>query len=95
MVRYVTIEKFSELTGYTPQAVYDKRRNGVWLDGSVVIKAPDGRLLVDLEGYEQWVETALAGDGRPKRRMKSPSPIVGNVAANVSISSPPPLTTRR
>ena len=55
--RYVTIEKFAEHTGYTADAVRKKRERGVWLEGQVVRKAPDGRILIDLEEFERWVES--------------------------------------
>lgn len=54
-VRHVTIERFHELSGYTPDAVRSKIKRGDWLEGAVWIKAPDGRILIDLEGYERWV----------------------------------------
>lgn len=54
MIRRVTIEKFAELSGYTPDAVRSKIKRGDWLEGSVWKKAPDGRILIDLEGFERW-----------------------------------------
>lgn len=57
MPRYVTIKKFCELTGYTPTAVYKKKSDGTWCEGKVWRRAPDGRILVDLAGFELWVES--------------------------------------
>lgn len=54
MLRHVTIERFAELSGYTPDAVRSKIKRGDWLEGTVWTKAPDGRILIDLEGYERW-----------------------------------------
>ncbi len=31
---------------------------GVWVEGREYVRAPDNRVLVDLEGYERWVESA-------------------------------------
>lgn len=53
--RFVTISRFSELTGYTEVAVNSKIKRGDWLEGHVWLKAPDGRRLMDLQGYERWV----------------------------------------
>lgn len=53
-IRHITVEKLSELTGYTPDAIRSKIKRGDWLEGHVWIKAPDGRILIDVEGYEQW-----------------------------------------
>ena len=54
--RYVQISKFCELTGYTERAVETKIHRGVWVEGRQYRRAPDGRLLIDMEGYEKWVE---------------------------------------
>jgi len=57
MVRWVTIEKFASESGYTPDAIRSKIKRGDWIDGQVWIKAPDGRILIDKEGYEKWVRS--------------------------------------
>ena len=54
--RYVQIGRFCELTGYTRSAVDQKRSEGVWLEGYEYIRAPDNRILMDLDGYERWAE---------------------------------------
>jgi hypothetical protein len=56
MLRYVTIRKFSVESGYSENAIRSKIRDGVWVDGEVWVKAPDGRVLIDVAGYERWVE---------------------------------------
>lgn len=61
MMRWLTIEKFSAETGYTPDAVRSKIKRGDWLEGKVWIKAPDGRILMDTEGYEKWVTSQVSG----------------------------------
>ena len=55
MLHWITIEKFSTESGYTPDAVRSKTKRGDWLEGHVWIKAPDGRILIDAEGYEKLV----------------------------------------
>jgi len=54
LVRHVTITKAVELTGYTEDAIRSKIKRGDWLEGALWIKGPDGRVLIDLEAYEQW-----------------------------------------
>ena len=54
--RYLRIQKFSELTGYTQKAVTRKIEDGVWIEGKEYRRAPDGCICVDLEGYYRWVE---------------------------------------
>lgn len=57
MVRFVTIKKFCELTGFSAAAVYKRKANGVWLEGSVWRYAPDSKkILMDLQAYDAWVE---------------------------------------
>lgn len=52
--RLVTVEKASEETGYTKKAIERKIDSGVWPEGMVWIKAPDGRRLIDMAGYDAW-----------------------------------------
>lgn len=55
-VRYVKPAKFEELTGYTVKAVQRKIEERVWREGKEYRRAGDGHILIDLEGYERWVE---------------------------------------
>lgn len=55
-IRYVLVPVFCSLTGYTLGAVENKIRKGVWREGHEYRRAPDGHVLVDLRGYERWVE---------------------------------------
>ncbi|HLX30764.1 MAG TPA: excisionase [Casimicrobiaceae bacterium] len=52
--RLVTLSVFETVTGYSEKAVRRKIEEGVWLQGHEFIKAPDGRILVDMEGYQRW-----------------------------------------
>ena len=64
MLRYVTINRFAELSGYTAKALYNKIESGVWAEGAQYRRAPDNRILVDIEEYQKWVE----GDQGPALR---------------------------
>ncbi len=68
----VTIGKFSVLTGYTEDAIRAKVERGVWLEGLVWFRAPDGRVLISLRGYDAWVEgqafAPQASDASSSRR---------------------------
>jgi hypothetical protein len=55
-LRYLTISKFSEESGFSEHAIRTKISRGVWLEGEVWRWA-GGRQLIDVEGYEKWVET--------------------------------------
>lgn len=92
MIKYVTIRKFSELTGYSKAAVRAKIKDGTWLEGHVFCKAPDGHILISVEGFESWVETGRVFRKREQVRTKSPLPIKGSFSGNGSKSlSPPPF----
>jgi hypothetical protein len=44
------------VTGYTVKAIERKIERGDWIEGQVWRRAPDGHIMVDLQGYERWVE---------------------------------------
>jgi hypothetical protein len=92
MLRYLTIPKFSAESGYTEDAIRTKIRDGVWLEGEIWKKAPDGRILIKVEGYEEWVETGGELKVHRKAASKSPSCIGASAAGSGSRSSPRPLT---
>jgi len=70
---YVVIEKAAELTGYTRRAIEEKIARGVWLEGQVWVHAPDGRRLISMRGYAQWVEQGNAASTSGNRRSGSRS----------------------
>jgi len=62
----VTIGKFAAESGYTEGAIRAKIERGDWLEGEVWVRAPDGRILIDVRGYERWAR-GTAGSGRRRR----------------------------
>lgn len=74
-VRYVTIRKFCELTGFTAAAVYTRKCKGVWPEGSVWKYEPGTRkIMMDLQAFDRWMATGQLSPLIPKPAMKSPSP---------------------
>jgi hypothetical protein len=55
--RYIRLPLFERMTGYTQKAVRRKIEEGHWVEGMQYMRAPDGHILVDMKGYEQWVES--------------------------------------
>lgn len=54
-IEWIKVERFCELTGYTEEAVKQKRKKGDWRDGDIT--AVRGRRLhVNVRRYDQWVE---------------------------------------
>ena len=56
--RYVLLPLAELVTGYTVKAMERKIERGDWEEGRVWRRAPDGRILIDLVGYQKWVESA-------------------------------------
>jgi hypothetical protein len=54
--RYVLLQLATALTGYSVKAMERKIERGDWLEGKLWKRAPDGRIMVDLTGYQKWVE---------------------------------------
>jgi hypothetical protein len=52
--RFVTIELASVVTGYSRKAIERKIERGDWAESREYVRAPDGRILVDLRGYAAW-----------------------------------------
>ncbi len=89
-MRYLTIRKFSSESGYSEAAVRSKIQGDVWLKGQVWCHAPDGRVLIDVEGYEVWVQRgkSSAGDLRKRDSARRPNQSIGMKA---DAGSPAPL----
>lgn len=54
--RYVLLPLASAITGYTVKAMERKIERGDWVEGRVYKRAPDGHILLDMLGYQTWVE---------------------------------------
>lgn len=59
--RYVRLPLFEKITGYTVKAVERKIEDGHWLEDQQFVRAPDGHILVNIEGYYKWVEKGPLG----------------------------------
>jgi len=55
-VKWVTINKLVELSGYTENGIRGKKKSGVWLINKHLIKAPDGRVLFNQKAISEWME---------------------------------------
>lgn len=54
-MQLVTIKKFSDLTGYSEEAIRQKLKKGIWRFREHAFKAPDGRILIDSLKIKEWV----------------------------------------
>jgi len=55
-MKWITISKLSELTGYSENAIRAKIKRGIWLKEKHWRKAPDSRILFCPEAINAWVE---------------------------------------
>ena len=55
---WVLIKRFAEITGYSENAVRHKVKRGTWIQGRLWRKAPDGRIFINLDEFERWVESS-------------------------------------
>jgi hypothetical protein len=57
---YVLLKVAAAATGYSVRAIQRKIQEGVWREGAEWKRAPDGHIMVSMEGYRKWVESAPA-----------------------------------
>lgn len=55
--RYVLLPVANAITGYSVKAMERKIERGDWPEGKLWRRAPDGHILIDLMGYQRWVES--------------------------------------
>ena len=83
-MRYLTVRKFSSESGYTGAAIRSKISDGTWVENRVWRRAPDKRILIDVSGYESWVE----GETGIRLKKHPPSPTL-KAKASLALSPPP------
>lgn len=54
--RFVTIEMCAAVTGLTKGAVGKRIERGYWIEGRQFRKAADGRIWIDMQAVEKWVQ---------------------------------------
>lgn len=67
-VKYVTIKKCAELTGYSVGAIRNKIYRGKWVLNEHYVKAPDGRILINLENFAKWESQLLIKESKNTAR---------------------------
>ena len=58
--RYVLLPLANLLTGCSVKAMERKIERGDWQEGKVWKRAPDGRIVIDVLGYQRWVKSPKA-----------------------------------
>jgi hypothetical protein len=70
--RYVLLPLANLLTGYSVKAMERKIERGDWQEGKVWRRAPDGRIVIDVLGYQRWVEGPKAAVTSRSRGLEGP-----------------------
>ena len=70
--RYVLLPLANLLTGYSIKAMERKIERGDWQEGKVWKRAPDGRIVIDVVGYQRWIEGPRAAVHREKIEIEKP-----------------------
>lgn len=52
--RYVLLPLAHAITGYSVKAMERKIERGDWIEGKEWVRAPDGRVMLDVLGFEKW-----------------------------------------
>ncbi|WP_434557999.1 hypothetical protein [Pseudomonas sp. Z4-20] len=85
-MRYLTIRKFANESGYTEAAIRSKISDGAWIKDQVWRRAPDNRILIDVHGFEEWVANGKSREVLKHPLLRPPSPKISK-----SSLSPPRL----
>jgi hypothetical protein len=76
--RYVLLPLANLLTGYSVKAMERKIERGDWQEGKVWRRAPDGHIVIDIVGYQKWVDgprAAVTSHSRGPQGQKSRLPV--------------------
>lgn len=56
----VLLKRAAVITGYTISAMEHKIARGIWVEGREWFKAPDGKRMISMRGYERWAKGETA-----------------------------------
>ena len=91
MINFKTISAFSKESGYSEHAIRTKISKGVW-SVDLYTKAPDGRILIDVDGYNLWVKKGKVSGKQATRQSSSVSLSSVNNGWNALKANPLVLT---
>ncbi len=70
-VKWVTVKRAAEITGYSVSSIEHKIQSGMWAQGVEWKWADDNRQMVNLEAVDNWVERSTSRGSRRGRRPSS------------------------
>lgn len=54
-MNWVLIKKLAEVSGYSEEAIRQKKKKGVWVENRHWRKAPDNRIVFSTEAIDRWL----------------------------------------
>jgi hypothetical protein len=91
MLQLKTVKQFAQESGYSEKAIRTKLDKGVWGTG-IKFKAPDGRVLISMEGFERWVQGTEVFQNTANHQSGSTSFILEKDGMKLSKARLPTLT---
>ena len=91
MLQLKTVKQFSQESGYSEKAIRTKLDKGVWGTG-IKFKAPDGRVLISMEGFERWVQGTEVFQQLANHQSDLDSPTLARGGQSLSKARLPKLT---
>ncbi len=59
-MKWKTLDKFSEESGMTKEAIRALKKKGIWREKLHWVKAANGRIFINVGAVEQWIEGKVA-----------------------------------
>lgn len=54
-MNWVTVKRLSQLSGYSEEAIRQKKKKGIWVEGVHWKKAPDNRIVFNTNSIDRWL----------------------------------------
>lgn len=54
-MKWITLKRFCEISGYSPKAIYNKKDRGIWTKNIHWRKAPDKKIFINPEAIDSWI----------------------------------------
>jgi hypothetical protein len=59
-MKWKTLDKFSEESGMSKEAIRALKKKGIWREKLHWVKAANGRIFINVGAVEQWIEGKVA-----------------------------------
>ena len=92
MIEYKTIRQFAAESGYTEEAIRTKISRGVFRENEVWVRGPDNRVLISINGFNEWVRKGQDFVQQVTQVSESLSHTKANVVENLYQPAPLNLT---